>query len=164
MKRQAFTTAEVAELLKAVEPRSALTPRQFGRLVSDGCFIPEMRQPLKQGDTRLYSLTDVALLRVFLRLIRGVGARWIAKACLLSKESELRDAIASGSDLMLVLEGARPSLVTRSKVPMTATCTVALADVRSGLVTAARQIRRTHPEIWTGWKHVDAREVVEALM
>jgi hypothetical protein len=151
-------------LLRRLEPRAGFTAKQLRTLVEQGCVVPEVRQTAHRGDSRVYGSTDVALLRLYVKLMHQGASRWVVKACLLGREAELRTAIASRLDAVLVLQGARAALVSAQRVPANASFAVPVRTVRAGVLEAAKCLRRDHRDIWTSWHRVDAREVERAAI
>jgi hypothetical protein len=111
----------------------------------------------------------VALVRVFLRLMRRGLPAWQARAVLALRNRELRRALESDAALMLVVDWPDVHVVQVSEASRF-DVRVSLRSVLTGVEGAIARRRHEEPDIWVGWMTMPAavaarelREVRRAL-
>jgi hypothetical protein len=136
--------------------RDAITPRQLRYLEQRDILRPSRPTFDRQVDGRLYDSENIALVRIWLRLLAEVG-EWATSAALsyLGNEvrSELNAAFKDGitTDAVLVMRGVRGVVVPSAEAErMPATYKLRLVEVVRGVDEALASLRRAEPEIFTG--------------
>jgi hypothetical protein len=127
-------------------------------------------QPAKvEGGSRLYTLVDLALLRLVGWLHPKVS-RFQLRATLAYSGGELRTSLPVRSNTVFVMTPTTAATLTSwprvSSTSSPLTAIVPLKDVWAGLPAAARNWRTNHPKVWAGhWRpaHEAARLVKEAV-
>ncbi len=138
-----------------------VTSRQVRYLSTQGVLRASGRESSGQGDTRLYTGDDVTLLRLYARLRAADVPAWQIRALLLYLGPALRTAIQRRQDLVLVVDGARASLLRpRQAREAPGYVRVPLREVWQGVTAAVRQLRAHQPTLWAGWRFQPAREAV----
>jgi hypothetical protein len=154
-----FTVADVARVLRSVEGRYALSARGIRYYARTGMVAPTGR--LKPGKaaraTRLYTVVDVALLRLVCRLHRLRAHERAIWGLLIYREAELRRVLAAGTGTIAV-ETPAALAITSEDVAVPKPIRIEVASLMSGLPERLAAYRRRRPKLWTGLAWVDAAE------
>jgi hypothetical protein len=150
-----FTVADVVRLLERVQGRSVWTARAVRYYARTGMVQPSHRIAGDRG-ARLYTLTDIALLRLAWLL----RERWqlherAVWGLLVYRGAELRALFASGRGTIVVDDWTAVSPgaeLARMTVPIR----IPVSFVLEGLASAAIAYRRRHQQLWTGAAWVSA--------
>jgi DNA-binding transcriptional MerR regulator len=154
-----LTVAEVARVLRAVDGPRAMPARAVRYYARTGMVEPTGRVSGARG-SRLYTLTDVALLRLAMRLRReGVHERAVW-GLLIYRSDELRSLISSGVGTLTVADPRVLSIGTEQASAHH--ISIAVASLIEGLDARVRAYRTAHPNIWTGAAWVPASQFSEA--
>jgi len=154
-----LTVAEVARVLRAIDGRHAMTARTIRYYARTGMVEPTGRAAGARG-SRLYTLTDVALLRLAVRLRReGVHERAVW-GLLIYRGNELRALIASRGGTLTMAD--RRVLSIGTEQPAARPVSISVASLLDGLDRRVHAHRTAHPNIWTGAAWVPASQFTEA--
>lgn len=143
-----LTPKELVAVINALEPRAGLTPRRLRYLDSTLGLV----RPLRAGDAsnagRMYGATDVAMLRLILRVlaVRSHRETWGA---VLYLWADLWEAFERGQALSLAFVGRRAAVMPSAAVPPHADVYDLRACTR-GVGEAMRRQRAQAPEVWLG--------------
>lgn len=156
---QVLTASELLEEVARLEPLNgpALTERRLRYLDQN----LSARSSGVTNQARLYTVQDVALVRLFLRLSRNVPA-WQARAVLALRSRELRKALEGGVPLSLVVDWPDVRLVPTPEAGRY-DVRVSLRSVLSGVETAIARRREATPNVWAGWMSMPASVAVREL-
>lgn len=161
-----FTVSEVARVLRQLEGRFGLTPRGIRYYARTGMVVPSGRMTARKNAraTRLYSLVDVALLRLVCQLQRQRIHERALWGLLVYRGDELRQLIQQGQGECVVTD--RAALAIGDEDPSTPRrLRIDVASLLRGLEARLTTYRRVHPKVWTGLAWIDAdtaREQVNA--
>lgn len=156
-----LSIADVVAVLRRVEDARSLTPRQVRYLDAQGVVTPSGRPTDGTNEARLYTLADVAALRLVLRVSRVFdGPAWAVRAALLY-QPEIRQALAQPRPKGVV--GVRFTSVRLYDSEARARADgaldrVLLSELTAGLRGAVRRLRRERPDVWDGRRLVPARQ------
>jgi len=154
-----LTVAEVARVLRAVDGRHAITARTI-RYYARTCMVEPTGRAAGARGSRLYTLTDVALLRLAVRLRREGAHERAVWGLLIYRGDELRTLIASGSGTLTV---ADPRVLSIGAERLTARpVSISVASLIDGLDRRVHAYRTAHPNIWTGAAWAPASQFTEA--
>jgi DNA-binding transcriptional MerR regulator len=116
--------------------------------------------PRRHGETRCYSATDLAIVRLVLRLRAAGVSPTVARVVVACLRDEL-----SGSwkrPVALAVTGLRGELLPmREEQPKGPVAWVPLREAWDGVEAAIREARKAAPEIWQ-WKPQPAGSVMSA--
>lgn len=145
-----LTAPEVATVVTALDG-TACTARRVRYLLER----PTAAAGLVRGQTRLYGLAEVALMRLALRLEAQGVSGWVARVVVAYCGDAIRAAWQSGAAVALVVRGVTGTLVPIRDAGRPAAAVVPLPAVWQGLAQAVRAERRRHPDVWR-WRYVNA--------
>jgi hypothetical protein len=155
-----FTVLDVAKILRAVEGCAALSARMIRYYARTGMVTPSagrLRATKRARATRLYTASDIALLRLVCRLRRrGVHERALW-GVLVYRGDELRARLASG-DGEIVIDDRAVLRVGDESATQPAPIRVPVAPVVRGLAERLTAYRRRQPKLWTGLAWVPAAD------
>jgi hypothetical protein len=157
-----LTVSEVARVLRTLEGRFALTPRGIRYHARTGMVEPSGRMTRGKTSraTRLYTVVDVALLRLVCRLRRQHVHERAVWGLLVYRGPELRELLARGSGELVV---DLPAALAIGSEDGTSPKPIRI-DVRTlmnGLADRLSGYRKRHPKIWTGLAWMDAARAME---
>lgn len=159
-----LTVMEVARVLGALEGRFALSPRGIRYYARTGMVTPSgrLRETKTARATRLYTVTDVALLRLVCRLRRQRVHERALWGLLIYRGDELRGLLEQGMGRLEVTTPA--ALAITSYDPATPKpIRIEIASLVSGLAKRLAAYRLRHPELWTGLAWVDAAAAAKQM-
>jgi len=159
-----LTVGEVAQVLRAVEGRFALTARGIRYYARSGMVVPSgrLRAGKRARATRLYTTEDVALLRLVCRLHRQRVHERAVWGLLVYRGQELRQLIRAEGGLLAVDTPA--ALAITSEDPTTPNpIYLDIATVVRGLEDRLVAYRQRNPRVWTGLAWVPAHEAVREV-
>lgn len=159
--KEIFTVAEVAEVLLSLEKTFALTPRGIRYYDRTGMVSPtggRVKVTTRARATRLYTVADIALLRLVCRLHRrGIHERALW-GLLVYRQHELRRLIACGhGELVIDTPAALAFVSTDKRTP--APIRIDVAKLLGRLTGRLAAHRRRRPWIWTGLARVPVAEI-----
>lgn len=159
-----FTVADVARVLRSVEGRYALTPRAIRYYARAGMVVPtgRLRPGKTSRATRLYTLVDVALLRLVCRLHRQHSHERAIWGLLVYRESALRQMLERGTGTIIVDTPAALA-ITSEDAAAPPPIRIAVASLAGGLAARLEAYRQRHPKLWTGLAWIDAAQAAEVL-
>jgi hypothetical protein len=152
-----LTVAEVAALAGRLEGRTCST-RQVRYLLVIGRLGNDV-QRRTQGQTRLYNVTDIAFVRLALRLSRQGISSAVARVVLTYLRSDLIRGWKAGAPLAVAIQGVQGSLEPALKVrPTWATAWVPLREIWSGLDKQVEEACSARTTVWM-WRTVAVHAV-----
>jgi hypothetical protein len=157
-----LTMMEVAQLCGDLSGRRC-TPRQVRHLLVTGALGTDpKRRP--HGQTRLYGIVDVALVRLSLKLHdEGVSA-WVARVVITYLRNDLIRTWKAGAATALTITGVHGSLQTALRNPPSGvTAYVAMRDIWRGLDAEIHRICAERSRVWM-WRDVAADAVPRATV
>ena len=151
-----FTLAEVAQLLQ-------VDRRRLDRLERLGVLLPQYR-PRRRGDSTLYTVRDVFLLTVLLRL-EDEGVSYAGRAVFAAKYGDaVKVALDAPGLLVVVSDRKGPRLVDRQDRHEGAAVRFSLAPLADAVLKEAQARRAdTFGEVWAGWRLRPGEEVAAEL-
>jgi MerR-like DNA binding protein len=159
-----LTVSEVSRVLRALEGRFALTPRGIRYYARSGMVAPSgrLRAGKRARATRLYTVEDVALLRLVCRLHRQRVHERAVWGLVVYRGEELRRLIRAGEGVLAVDTPA--ALAITAEDPTTPKpIRVDIATLVAGLEQRLVAYRRRNPDVWTGLAWVPAHEAVREV-
>ena len=152
-----LTTVEVARLVTQLAGLPC-SPRQVRYLLVSGRLGSEV-QPRTRGQTRLYDVIDVALMRLALRMEREGVSPAVTRVVLTYLRNELVRAWKAAAPLALALRGVQGSLepALRSR-PAWAVLWIPLREIWHGLDREIQQVCETRSTVWM-WRAVPVQAV-----
>lgn len=159
-----LTVVEVARILRALEGRFALTPRGIRYYARTGMMVPSgrMAKGKRSRETRLYTVVDVALLRLVCRLHRQRVHERALWGLLVYRGDELRALLAEGSGELVVDTPAALAIGSEDRTTPKP-IRVDVASLVSGLTERLQAYRRRNPKVWTGLSWIDAAEAAQQV-
>lgn len=157
-----FTVSEVARVLCALEGRFALTPRGIRYYARTGMVSPSgrMRAGRTARATGLYTLVDVALLRLVCQLHRRRVHERALWGLLVYRGDELRSLLARGRGELVVSTPA--ALAIGSEDPtVPRPIRIDVAPLVHGLFERLSAYRLRRPKLWTGLAWIDAAQAAQ---
>jgi hypothetical protein len=170
------TPSEAVQVLRGLEPRAVaalengekgvmhLTPARVRYLENYG-VVPIVRgSGIKGlGGSRLYGVTDLAMLRLWVRMsaVMPVASRFT----FVYLGDQIRKAVAQHRALVLVVRGKRAELLTtREAAAIEAPVVIPLLDVLGGVTEAVVRVRTERPELWAGREWLTPAEAMQELV
>ena len=156
--RRLFTASYTTFGYISEDPRDPLTDRQVYYLAQTGVLTPIANNSRCRGDTRLWSESDVALLRLYAWLLNQQGLpAWHARALLLYLGSDIRVAVDKKTDAWVVIDGARGAVVPLLR---SAWIRKSVRSLHRGIPAAMRALKkqRTRPPIVWQQSHAPTAE------
>lgn len=159
-----FTVSEVARVLRQLEGRFAITPRGIRYYARTGMVVPSGRMTARKNAraTRLYTLVDVALLRLVCQLQRQRIHERALWGFLVYRGEELRQLIAQGVGTFTVDDRAALAVGTEEG-PVLRRLRIDVGSLVRGLAERLASYRRAHPNVWTGLAWVPAATAAEQV-
>lgn len=157
--RQWLTVSEAATVASRLAGQPC-SPRQVRHLLVRGGLGTDTARRI-QGETRLYGLLDVALVRLALRLQADGVSPWVVRVVLTYLRNDLIRAWKSSAAVALAINGLKGTLEPALKPrPASATAWVPLRDISKGIDV---EIQRacTRDTVWM-WRKVSVHAVPRA--
>ena len=152
-----LTVSELAHLAAHLEGRRC-SPRQVRYLLLDGRLGTDV-QPRTRGQTRLFGVIDVALVRLALRLAKEGLSPAAARVVLTYLRTDLIRAWQAGGPVALAVRGIQGSLEPALKSrPAWAIAWVPLREIWHGLDRQVQHARESRETVWM-WRNVSVRAV-----
>jgi hypothetical protein len=165
------TPSEAVSVLRALEPRAVaaletatmkLTPARLRYLEAYG--VP----PVVGGSgikgyarTRLYSVVNIAMLRLWARL-SAQGGPALARFALAYVGEDVRAAIDTRRPVVLVVRGRRAELLTaRQAAALDPVVSIPVLGLLDGVPEAIAAVRDVQPDIWAGLAWLTPREALQ---
>jgi hypothetical protein len=157
-----LTAIELAELVSRLSGKS-ISPRRVRHLLVDAALGTEL-QMRQQGQTRLFGVLDLALVRLAVELeAQGISA-WVARVVLTYLRDDLVRAFKAGGPVALAVRGLRATLEPALKAqPSGLTAWVPLRDIWKGLDGEVATLRAAKPTVWM-WSEVPAHTVKRSTL
>ena len=159
---KALTGLELAQLVSRLSGRPVSARRVRHLLVEAG--LGTELQARQQGQTRLFGVLDLALIRLAVELeAQGVSA-WVMRVVLTYLRDDLVRAFRSSAPVALAVRGLRATLepVLKAKPP-NLLAWVPLRDVWKGLDAEVMATRAGKPTVWM-WSEVPAHAVKRSTL
>jgi hypothetical protein len=159
-----LTVTEVARVLSALEGRFALTARGIRYYARSGMVVPSgrLRAGKRARATRLYTIEDVALLRLVCRLHRQRVHERAVWGLLVYRGVELRRMIRAREGLLTIDTPA--ALAITAEDPTTPKpIRIDIATLVAGLEQRLVAYRQRNPDVWTGLAWVPAHEAAREV-
>jgi hypothetical protein len=159
---KALTGAELAQLVSRLTNRQVSARRVRHLLVEAG--LGTELQARQQGQTRLFGVLDLALIRLVIELEgQGISA-WVARVVLTYLRDDLVRAFRSSAPVALAVRGLRATLEPALKgQPSGLTAWVPLREVWKGLDGEVAAMRAGKPTVWM-WTEVPAHAVKRSTL
>jgi len=152
-----LTAPEVASLCARLTGECCSTRQVHYLLVSGGLGSDAARRA--NGQTRMYSVLDVAFVRLARRLHAEGVSPMVARVTLTYLRNDLIRGWKSGAALALAIAGVHGSLQPALKArPAGAVAYVPLLDIWRGLESELQKVCAGRPEVWM-WRHVPVNAV-----
>ncbi len=147
-----LTAVEAARAVSRLTGRPC-TPRRLRHLLVHGQLGTEL-QARQRGQTRLFGVLDLALLRLSIELERQGVSSWVIRVVLTYVRNDIVMAFKSGAPVALAISGLRGTVqpVLKPKPPGTVAW-VPLREVWRGIDGEIVQVRSACPTVWM-WKAV----------
>jgi hypothetical protein len=157
-----LTALEVADLCARLTGR-ACSPRQVHYLLVAGGLCGDARRRAN-GQTRMYSVLDVAFVRLALRLQQEGVSPMVTRVTLTYLKNDLTRAWKASASVALAVAGVHGSLQPVLKTrPASAIAYVPLLEIWRGLEMEVHRVAAARPEVWM-WRHVPVDAVPRANM
>ncbi len=154
---KALTAVELAQLVSRLTGRT-VSPRRVRHLLVDAALGTEL-QARQQGQTRLFGVLDVALIRLVIEMERQGISAWVARVVLTYLRDDIVRAFRSSAPVALAVHGLRARLEPALKAkPSGLTAWVPLREVWKGLESEVAGMRAGKPTVWM-WSEVPAHTV-----
>ena len=155
-----LTALEVASVCARLTGRRC-TPRQVHYLLVAGGLGTDVRRRFN-GQTRLYGILDVALVRLALRLQAEGVSPMVARVTLTYLRNDLTRAWKSGAALALAIAGVHGSVQPALKArPAGAIAYVPLLEIWRGLEAELQKVCAARAHVWM-WRPVPVDAVPRA--
>ena len=152
-----LTVAEVASLVNQLE-RQPCSPRQVRYLLVTGRLGNDC-EGRTQGQTRLYTPIDIALVRLAVRLVEQGVSKTVARVVLTYLRLDIIRAWKAGAPMAVAVRGVQGSLEPTPKGrPAWAVAWVGLRDIWNGLDKRVQHVCDTRSTVWM-WREVDVNAV-----
>ena len=152
-----LTADEVAHLVSRIEGRRC-SARQVRYLLVSGRIGTDVHRR-RQGQTRLYGILDVALMRLAVRATREGVSRTVTRVVLTYLRNDLVRAWKAGAAVALAVVGVQGTLEPLLKGrPSWAVAWVPLREVWQGLDKHVRQVCDLRATVWM-WRRVSVHAV-----
>jgi hypothetical protein len=156
--RSVYTVSEVAHVLRALEGRFALTPRGIRYFARTGMVVAtggRLKRSKTARTTRLYTVVDVALLRLVCRLHRQRVHERALWGLLVYRGAELRQLLERGEGTLTIETPA--ALAIGSEDPTTPKpIRIDARALLAGLTERLIAYRHRNPDVWTGLAWIPA--------
>lgn len=159
---KALTTVELAQVVSRLTSRN-VSARRVRHLLVDSGLGTEL-QTRRHGQTRLFGVLDLALLRLAVEL-EGQGiSPWVTRVVLTYLRDDIVRAFRASAPVALAVRGLRATLEPALKAkPSGLTAWVPLRDVWKGLDAEVLATRAGKPTVWM-WSEVPAHTVKRSTM
>jgi hypothetical protein len=155
-----LTVVEVAQLCADLSGRRC-TPRQVQHLLITGALGTDAK-PRAQGQTRLYSIVDIAFVRLALALHAEGISPWVARVVLTYLRSDLIRTWKAGAATALTISGVHGSLQAAVRTaPSGVAAYVPLREIWRGLDAEIHRTCAARPTVWM-WREVAVDAVPRA--
>lgn len=162
MTSRVLTATEVAQLASRLSGRR-VSVRRVRHLLVDAALGTEL-QARRQGETRLFGVLDLALVRLAVELdAQGVSA-WVARVVLTYRRDDIVRAFKSSAPVGLAIRGLHATLepALRTQPPGLAAW-VPLREIWKGLDAEVSAVRAHRPTVWM-WSYVPAHTVKRSTL
>lgn len=152
-----LTAVEIAKVASKISG-CAFSARRVRSLLVDNALGTEL-QPRQQGQTRLFGVLDLAIVRLAIELERQGISAWVARVVLTYLRDDVVRAFKSSAPVSLVVNGVRGRLepALRAK-PSNAVAYVPLRELWKGLDAEIATVRTAKPTVWM-WTEVPCHAV-----
>lgn len=152
-----LTTSEAAVAIEKLTGRPCSARRVRHLLVQ--CGIGTELQARRRGETRLFSVLDLAFLKLAVELERQGISSWVTRVVLTYQRKELILALRSLSHVALAVTGLKGSVEPALKArPGGTAAWVPLREIWRGLEAEVADIRAAKPTVWM-WRDVPVHVV-----
>lgn len=147
-----MTAVEAARAVSRLTGRKC-TPRRVRHLLVQSQLGTELQQR-QRGQTRLFGVLDLAIMRLAIELDRQGVSSWVTRVVLTYLRNEIVMAFKSAAPVALAISGLRGSLhpALKSKPPETVAW-VPLREVWKGIDAEIGDVRTAQPTVWM-WRDV----------
>jgi hypothetical protein len=157
-----LTAVEVADLVSRLTGLSC-SARQVRYLLVDGRLGTDTERR-SNGQTRLYGVVDVALMRLARRITQEGGSPSVARIVLTYLRNDLVRAWKAGASVALAIRGVHGSLEPALKnQPAWATIWIPIRDIWHGLEREIQHVSEKRRTVWM-WRVVDVQAVRRAVL
>ena len=159
---KALTAAELAQIVSRLSDRHVSARRVRHLLVESG--LGTEWQARQQGQTRLFGVLDLAIVRLAIELERQGISAWVARVVLTYLRDDLVRAFRSSAPVALAVRGVRATLEPALKgQPSGLAAWVPVRDVWKGLDAEVAAARAAKPTVWM-WTEVPAHAVKRSTL
>jgi len=160
--RRWLTVSEAATIASRLAGHPC-SPRQVRHLLVRGGLGTDTRKRTR-GETRLYGMLDVALVRLALRLQADGVSPWVVRVVLTYCRNDLIRAWKSSAALALAINGLKGTLEPALKPrPAAAAAWVPLRDIATGIEAEIRRVGDARETVWM-WRDVSVQAVPRAVV
>lgn len=162
MTSRVLTATEVAQIASRLSGR-AISVRRVRHLLVDAGLGTEL-QVRRQGETRLFGVLDLALVRLAVELdAQGVSA-WVGRVVLTYRRDDIVRAFKSSAPVALAIRGLHATLEPALKTkPLGLAAWVPLREIWKGLDAEVTAVRANKPTVWM-WSHVPPHTVKRSTL
>jgi len=157
-----LTAMELARVMSSLSGRT-MSARRVRHLLVE-CALGTELQGRQHGQTRLFGLLDLAIIRLVVELeAQGISA-WVSRVVLTYLRDDIVRAFRSSAPVALSVRGLRATLEPALKGrPSAAVAWVPLRDVWKGLEGAILATRAQKPTVWM-WSEVPPQSVKRSTL
>ncbi len=159
---KALTAIEIAQTVSRLTGTEVSVRRVRHLLVVSG--LGTELQTRQHGQTRLFGVLDLALVRLAIELERQGISAWVGRVVLTYLRDDLVRAFRASAPVALAIRGVRATLEPALKMkPPNLAAWVPLQDVWRGLDAQVVAIRAGKPTVWM-WSEVPAHAVKRSTL
>jgi len=142
-----LTAVEAARAVSRLTGRKC-TARRVRHLLVQSQLGTEL-QHRQRGQTRLFGVLDLAILRLAIELDRQGVSSWVTRVVLTYLRNEIVMAFKSAAPVALAISGLRGSVLPALKArPADTVAWVPLREVWKGIDAEIGQVRAARPTVW----------------
>jgi hypothetical protein len=159
---KALTAVELAQLVSRLAGRT-VSPRRVRHLLVGAGLGTEL-QARQQGQTRLFGVLDVALIRLAIELEKQGISAWVTRVVLTYLRDDIVRAFRASAPVALGVHGLRARLEPTLKArPSGFVAWVPLREIWKGLEAEVAGMRAGKPTVWM-WSEVPAHAVKRSTL
>lgn len=142
-----MTAVEAARAVSRLTGRKCTARRVRHLLVQ--CQLGTELQHRQRGQTRLFGVLDLAILRLAIELDRQGVSSWVTRVVLTYLRNDIVMAFKSAAPVALAISGLRGSVLPALKArPSGTVAWVPLRDVWKGIEAEIGEVRAARPTVW----------------
>jgi hypothetical protein len=142
-----MTAVEAARAVSRLTGRKCTARRVRHLLVQ--CQLGTELQQRQRGQTRLFGVLDLAIMRLAIELERQGVSSWVTRVVLTYLRNDIVMAFKSAAPVALAISGLRGSVLPALKArPPGTVAWVPLRDVWKGIEAEIGHVRAARPTVW----------------